>query len=284
VLIVPAMNDHMWAHRQTAANVAHCRGLGYTVLEPDSGDLAAGEGAGPGRMPEPETIFAHAARLLARGTMTGKSVVVTAGPTREPIDPVRFISNRSSGRMGVAIARAAWQRGADVTLIHGPLEVAIPAGLNSIAVETTEQLRDAVASALPRADALVMAAAPADFRAAGVSASKIKKHTAPESIALESTPDILLETRPVRRAGAIIVGFALETDNVVEHARAKLKAKGLDIVVVNDAREPGAAFGVDTNRVTLLFADGSETALPLMSKSDVADELMDRVESMLNGR
>jgi phosphopantothenoylcysteine decarboxylase/phosphopantothenate--cysteine ligase len=167
VLIVPAMNDRMWAHPQTTANVGRLREIGYTILEPDAGALAVGEGSGPGRLPEPETIVAHVGRVLeSRGSLRGRRVVVTAGPTREPIDPVRFISNRSSGKMGIAIAAAAWRRGADVKLIAGPLSIAPPAGPTVTFVETTEQMRDAVAAAIGSADALIMAAAPADFRPA----------------------------------------------------------------------------------------------------------------------
>jgi phosphopantothenoylcysteine decarboxylase/phosphopantothenate--cysteine ligase len=284
VLLVPAMNDRMWAHRQTQANVAHCRSLGYVVLEPDTGDLAAGEGAGPGRMPEPDVIFAHAGRMLEAPSLDGRSLLVTAGPTREPLDPVRFLSNRSSGKMGVAIAAAAWRRGARVTLVHGPMEVKPPVGPLCIAIETTREMRDAVASALPECDALLMAAAPADFGAATTVDHKIKKHSSPGAIALSPTPDVLAETRALRRPGTVIMGFALETDDVMDNAQAKLAAKGLDAIVVNDAREAGAGFAVDTNRVTILHAGGRQEALPLLSKVDVADELLDRVEAMLDGR
>jgi phosphopantothenoylcysteine decarboxylase/phosphopantothenate--cysteine ligase len=284
VVLVPAMNDRMWAHRQTQANVARCRELGYIVVGPDTGDLAAGEGAGPGRMPEPETIFAHVARALESQSLRGRTIVVTAGPTREAIDPVRFISNRSSGKMGVAIAASAWRRGADVTLVHGPLEVEPPVGARTVAVETTAELRDAVAGALPTADVLIMAAAPADFAVAHVADAKIKKASAPSSVALAPTVDILADTRSKRRPGCVVVGFALETDDAIANGRAKLAAKGLDAIVVNDARETGAGFAVDTNRVTVLFADGRVDELPLMSKVEVADELMDRVERMLDGR
>jgi phosphopantothenoylcysteine decarboxylase/phosphopantothenate--cysteine ligase len=284
VVLVPAMNDAMWAHRQTQANVSRCRELGYQILEPDTGDLAAGEGAGPGRMPEPELILAHAARALERPSLRGRSLVVTAGPTREPVDPVRFISNHSSGKMGVAIAAAAWRRGADVTLIHGPLEVALPAGPRAVAIDTTDMLRDKVSEFLPAADALVMAAAPGDFRAATIADRKIKKSGARLELALAPTPDVLAETKSKRRPGAVIVGFALETDDGVANARKKLATKDLDAIVLNDAREPGAGFGGDTNRVTILFADGREDALPLLSKADVADAILDRIEPLLNGR
>ena len=285
VLLAPAMNDLMWAHRQTQQNVAHLRQLGYRILPPDEGMLAAGEGSGPGRMPEPETIFAHVGRLLEQDSpLRGRRVLVTAGPTREPIDPVRFISNHSSGKMGVALAAAAWRRGAEVVLVAGPLGVDVPVGVEMRPVETTEQMADAVERELPEADLLVMAAAPADFRAAEPASSKIKKQRAPETLALTRTPDILERTRDARKPGSVIVGFALETDDVLDGGRAKLAAKGLDLIVVNDAREPGAGFGVDTNRVTILSREGSEEALPLRTKAEVADEILDRAERMLSGR
>ncbi len=284
VLMVPAMNDRMWAHPQTMRNAAHLRDLGYRVLDPDVGMLAAGEGSGPGRMPEPEAILAHAARLLESPALQGRQVLVTAGPTREAVDPVRFLSNRSSGRMGVAIAAAAWRRGADVILIAGPLEVPPPVGVTHQHVETTEQMADAVRAALGTTDVLVMAAAPADFRAAEIEPTKIKKSDAPSPLALASTPDILTTTRAARRAGAVIVGFALETEDAVAAGRAKQEAKGLDLVVVNNLREAGAGFGVDTNRVTIVSAGGSAEELPLMSKIEVADILIDRIETLLDGR
>ena len=286
VLIVPAMNDAMWAHRQTVENVRHLHEtLGYRVLPPDEGMLAAGEGSGPGRMPEPETIFAHVGRLLEVDSgLRGKRIVVTAGPTREAIDPVRYISNRSSGKMGVAIAASAWRRGGEVTLVAGPMSVPAPTGVVLREVETTEEMAAAVAAELPGAAALIMAAAPADFRAMTAATSKIKKKSAPSSIELAATPDILASTRGARAKDAVIVGFALETENAVRGGREKLEAKALDMVVVNDAREPGAGFGVDTNRVTLLDPNGKEEVLPLLSKDAVADEILDRVETLLRER
>src|SRR5688500_9894430 len=285
VMFVPAMNDHMWAHGQTQRNVAHLRDLGYTVVEPDEGMLAAGEGSGPGRMPEPETIFAHGGRLLEQETpLRGRSVTVTAGPTREAVDPVRFISNRSSGRMGVAIAAAAWRRGADVTLIAGPMDVPAPVGVALVPVETTEEMAAAVSASLGTADVLVMAAAPADFRPSQPADRKIKKASAVSTLELEPTTDILLSTRGARRNGSVIVGFALETNDAIAAGRDKLAAKGLDLIVVNDATEPGAGFGVETNRVTLLVPGGGEEVLPLMPKTDVADAILDRVEGLLDER
>jgi phosphopantothenoylcysteine decarboxylase/phosphopantothenate--cysteine ligase len=283
VLLVPAMNDRMWAHRQTRNNVAHLGTLGYRVLEPEEGMLAAGEGSGPGRMPEPETIFAHAGRLLEAQSLAGTRVLVTAGPTREGIDPVRFLSNRSSGKMGVALAAAAWRRGAEVTLVAGPLEVAPPAGVLVRQVETTDQMAEVVCAELPRADALLMAAAPADFRAAEPATSKIKKRGAPPAIELAPTPDVLRDTRAARKRDAVIVGFALETDSPLENARAKLDEKGLDLVVLNRADEEGAGFAADTNRVTLVSRAGAEE-LPLQLKTEVAEAILDRVEALLGGR
>ena len=287
VLIVPAMNDHMWAHPQTARNVAHLRELGYAVLEPDEGALAAGEGSGPGRMPEPETLFAHVGRLLERqagGLLEGKRVLITAGPTREAIDPVRFISNHSSGKMGVALAAAAWRRGAVVDLVAGPLSVAPPAGVVLESVESTEDMAAAIERLLPSADVLVMAAAPADFRPATPKPSKIKKTSAPSALSLAATPDILQSTKRARRPGAVVVGFALETDDAIASGRKKLEAKDLDMIVVNDATEPGAGFGVETNRVTLLLRNGRDEQLPLMPKLEVADAILDRVEALIGGR
>ena len=285
VLFVPAMNDRMWAHGQTQRNVEHLRELGYHVLPPDTGELAVGEGSGPGRMPEPETILAHAGRLLeSGGGLRGKKVVVSAGPTREAVDPVRFLSNRSSGKMGVAIAASAWRRGADVVLIAGPMAVDAPVGPRVRAVETTEDMLVAVREEISNADVLVMAAAPADFRASEVAKSKVKKANAPDSIALETTPDILRETIKARPPAMITVGFALETDDVLQNGAAKLEAKHLDIIVANDAREPGAGFAVDTNRVTILTRRGLRTDLPLLPKTEVADAILDRVVEFLDGR
>ena len=286
VLLVPAMNDRMWAHPQTAANVAHLRSLGYTVLDPEEGPLASPqEGAGPGRMPEPERIFAHVGRMLeARTALAGRRVLVTAGPTREALDPVRFISNHSSGKMGVALAAAAWRRGAEVTLVAGPMSVAPPADVRVVHVESTAEMDAAVRAELPASDVLVMAAAPADFRPKQSAPGKIKKASRPDAIAIENTDDILATTKEARKPGSVIVGFALETDDVMKHAQEKLAAKALDLIVVNDAREAGAGFGVDTNRVTILAPKAAPAVLPLQSKSEVADAILDRVQEILGGR
>jgi phosphopantothenoylcysteine decarboxylase / phosphopantothenate---cysteine ligase len=285
VLLVPAMNDRMWAHPQTHANVTHLRGLGYHVLPPDEGALAAGEGEGPGRMPEPETIFAHVGRLLDHDSaLSGKRVLVTAGPTREAIDPVRFVSNHSSGKMGVALASAAWRRGASVSLVAGAISVPAPVGPELRRVETTEEMARAVTELLPATDVLIMAAAPADFRPARTESRKIKKGGKAPVIEMETTTDVLAATRSARAQNAIVVGFALETNDAVANGRAKLRDKALDLIVINDATEPGAGFGVDTNRVTLIHRSGQEEVLPLASKVDVADAILDRVERMTRER
>ena len=285
VLVVPAMNDRMWANAQVQANARHLRALGHVLLDPGVGPLASpDEGAGQGRMQEPETIVAHAARLLEPpGGLRGKRLLITAGPTREPLDPVRYLSNHSTGKMGVALASAAWRRGAEVMLVHGPLATPLPVGgICTAAVETTQEMAEAVARELPTADVLIMAAAPADFRPAAVAAEKIKKRgTAPAPIALEETPDILVTTRAQRPPALVAVGFALETEALEANAVRKLEAKGLHLVVANSARESGAGFGYDTNRVTLIGRDGAVAALPLQSKAETADAILDRIETLL---
>ena len=277
VLLVPAMNDRMWAHPQTQRNAAHLREIGYDVLDPEVGALAAGEGSGAGRMPEPETILAYVARMLDDASYRGCRVVVTAGPTREIVDPVRVLSNRSSGRMGVALAAAAWRRGADVTLIAGPLEIAAPVGPTLVRVESTEEMADAVRAAAANADVLIMAAAPADFRAAAPAAAKIKKGSESPTLELAPTTDILRESASQMRPDAIRVGFALETDNGIANARKKLESKSLDLIVLNDALEPGAGVGGETNRVTIISRAGATEEIPLMLKREVADIILDRV-------
>ncbi|MDQ6737232.1 MAG: phosphopantothenoylcysteine decarboxylase, partial [Gemmatimonadota bacterium] len=234
--------------------------------------------------PEPDVIADEVERMLRGGSpLTGKRVLVTAGATREPVDPVRFISNYSSGRMGVAVARAAWERGAQVTLVAGSIDVPLPTGAHVIHVRTTEEMSVAVSEAITTADVLIMAAAPADFRPAEAATSKIKKSLSPSAIPLVPTTDILAATIEGRPESLVVIGFALETDNLIENARAKLSAKKLDMIVANRAGPEGEGFGSDTNRVTFISSGGSEE-LPLISKSEVAELLLDRVEGMLNGR
>lgn len=285
VVVFPAMNDAMWAHPQTRANAERLRELGYTLVGPATGPLAAGEGVGPGRLVEPAVILEYVARAAQpMGPLRGLRVVVTAGPTREAVDPVRVLSNRSSGRMGYAIAAAAWRRGADVVLISGPTELPPPPGPVVVRVESAGQMEQAVRDALPGAGVLVMAAAVADFRPATPAAQKIRKASRPDTIPLEAAPDVLTSTRDDRPAGLYAVGFALETENGRASAREKLERKGLDLIVLNDAGERGAGFETETNRVVLIRRDASDEELPLMPKPDVAELLLDRVAAALEAR
>lgn len=281
VVICPAMNDRMWAHAQTQSNAAHLRTLGYVLAGPAAGPLAHGEGSGPGRVLEPEQIVEHIGRALAPDSpLRGRSVVVTAGPTREAVDAVRVLTNRSSGRMGYALAAAAWRRGADVTLISGPTELTAPVGATVVPAETATDMETAVRNALPSADVLIMAAAIADFRPAAPQQGKIKKDNAPDVLPLEPAPDVLRTTRDARPPHLVTIGFALESDNGIDNARAKLSGKGLDLVVLNPAGAADAGFEADTNRVTLVTDDKAEE-LPLASKHDVADAILDRIEALL---
>lgn len=285
VVVAPAMNDRMFAHPATQRNLKTLGELGYRIAGPAEGLLAWDEGSGPGRMLEPEALVAHVARALYGETpLCGKKVVVTAGPTREAADPVRFLGNRSSGKMGYAIAAEAWRRGARVTLVSGPTALDGPEGVDRVEVESAEQMLTAVRTALADADVLIMAAAVADFRPARPAGEKIKKGAETfDTLALEPTPDVLRTTLSDRPDGLIAVGFALETGDAVEKARAKLKAKQLDLIVVNDATEEGSGFEVDTNRVTLLHRSAADEALPLISKKALAGEILDRVSRVIDG-
>lgn len=288
VLMAPAMHTEMWQHPATRANVATLRERGVHVLDPDSGRLT-GADSGPGRLPEPEAIAAAALALVdAEGKprtpdLTGRTVVVSAGGTREPLDPVRFLGNRSSGRQGVALARTALARGARVTLVAANLTVRTPAGVHVVPVETTAQLRDAVRTSAADADVVVMAAAVADFRPAVDEAHKIKKQAdgAVPPLALVQNPDVLAElvTDPVR-PGQVVVGFAAETGDadgdVLHHGRAKAVRKGADLLAVN-AVGAGRGFGTDDNAVTVLDAAGEVVSRVEGSKDAVADGLWDAV-------
>jgi phosphopantothenoylcysteine decarboxylase/phosphopantothenate--cysteine ligase len=284
LLLCPAMNDQMYAHPETQSNLALLRARGVHLLGPVSGPLARGEGEGPGRMVEPEEIVAHAERLLRTGApWQGRRALVTAGPTRERLDPVRVLTNRSSGRMGYALAREAWLRGADVTLISGPSSLEPPPGVEVVRVESTDEMAAAVSEALPLADLLVMAAAPADFRPATPLAQKARRAEGALKLDLEPTRDILAETVQRRKKGAVVVGFALETGDPVASAQAKLKTKQLDLVIANDATESGAGPEVPTNRVTIVGQGGTEP-LPLLRKEEVAEAILDRVQELLSRR
>jgi len=282
VLVAPAMNDEMYARPETQSNLERLRARGVVFVGPEIGALAEGPSERPGRMSEPETILAHAARLLrGGGKLAGRRVVVTAGPTRESIDPVRVVTNRSSGKMGYRLAEVAWERGAEVVLISGPVALAPPLGVILRRVESTSDLEAAVRSELPAADVLVMAAAPADFRPSDPSTSKRSRIDGALAVPMEPTEDILSGTRELRKAGSIMVGFALETGDALAKGRAKLERKDLDFIVVNDALEPGAGFEHDTNRVAVIGRDGTPQILPLQSKRDVAEAILDAVERSL---
>ena len=283
VVLCPAMNDAMWAHPQTAANVAHLQRLGHTIAGPATGALAHGEGEGPGRMLDPAMILEHVGRALSgRGPLRGRHVVVTAGPTREAVDPVRVLSNRSSGRMGYEIAAAAWRRGAVVHLISGPATLPPPPEVRIESVETAEQMAKALEQALPDADVLVMAAAVADFKPASPADRKLRRSEGLPAIPLEPAVDVLAATRAARPDALVAVGFALETGDGRASARSKLADKGLDLIVLNDATESGSGFEVDTNHVILIDRNGHEEDVPLMRKSEVAEVLLDRIESLLS--
>ena len=278
LVIAPAMNTRMWVKDVTRHNVAVLESRGVVIVEPGTGDLACGE-VGEGRLAEVGVIAdvveneARRARSLA-----GVRVLVTAGPTREPIDAVRFIGNRSSGRQGYAIAEEAARRGAEVTLVSGPTSLADPAGVRTVRVETAAEMLVAAEKGFGDADIVVAAAAVADLRPAAPAAGKIRKAEAPDSIALEATTDILAALGS-RKQGRVLVGFAAEIGDPVSSARQKLAAKNLDLIVANDVTEPGAGFDVPTNRVTLIDAAGA-TALPLMDKRAVARAVLDRIEAL----
>jgi phosphopantothenoylcysteine decarboxylase/phosphopantothenate--cysteine ligase len=282
VVLAPAMHTEMWEHPATRASVTTLRSRGVVVLDPAVGRLT-GADSGLGRLPDPAEIAAVAGRVLRRWgasagpDLAGRRVVVSAGGTREHLDPVRFLGNRSSGRQGYALARAAAARGAEVTLVAANVALPDPAGAKVVPVVGAEDLRAAVLEAAPAADAVVMAAAVADFRPAVRSAAKIKKGVGePSSVELVRTPDVLAELALVRRPGQVLVGFAAETDDVLAHGRAKLAAKGCDLLVVNQVGD-GRGFEVDTNAAVVLAADGSATDVPLGSKEALADAVWDLV-------
>lgn len=284
LLIAPAMESHMWSHPATQANVALLAERGAIIVGPATGHLASGA-QGPGRMSEPEEIVERARLLLARGgDWVGRHVVVTAGGTREAIDPVRFISNRSSGKMGYALATAARDRSARVTLISAATALADPVGVHTIHVESAEQMCQAVLKACVAADVLVMAAAVADYCPRRTAEHKIKKRDEELVLELRRTPDILMEVAQQRAdtgSPRIVVGFAAETRDVLDQARTKLERKRLDLIVANDVSAPGSGFGSDTNQVTLLWADGTVEALPCLPKTEVAHAIWDRLARLL---
>ncbi|HEX2056012.1 MAG TPA: bifunctional phosphopantothenoylcysteine decarboxylase/phosphopantothenate--cysteine ligase CoaBC [Nitrospiraceae bacterium] len=278
LILAPAMDGDMWRHPAVVAHAEALRRRGALIIGPEEGPLASGR-IGAGRMAaEQEILKAVTSVLCGTRDLAGRRLLVSAGPTQEPIDPVRFISNRSSGKMGYAIAAAASERGAQVVLVSGPTDLIPPARVEVVPVTTAEEMSKALLARLSWADTVVMAAAVADFRAKSPAARKLKKRErAWTSLELESTPDILTELA-ARRSGQILVGFAAETDDLLAHAREKLHAKGIDLVVANDVTVDGAGFGSDSNQVVLLDRTGRVTEWPLIPKRALADRLLDAVE------
>jgi phosphopantothenoylcysteine decarboxylase / phosphopantothenate---cysteine ligase len=283
IVFAPAMHTEMWENPATRANVALLRSRGHLVIEPAEGRLT-GADTGKGRLPDPAEIFQIALGALRGKTdLTGRHVVVTAGGTREPLDPVRFLGNRSSGKQGYAFARTAVARGARVTLIAANVTLPDPAGATVVRVGTTEELRKATVEAAAGADAVVMAAAPADFRPATTAAQKIKKTEGgpPPVIELVTNPDIAAELGAAKRPGQVLVAFAAETHDAIANARGKLNRKRADLIVVNEV-DAGRVFGADANTVTILGADGSTAVLGELPKDEVADAVWDAVVARLD--
>jgi phosphopantothenoylcysteine decarboxylase/phosphopantothenate--cysteine ligase len=281
VLLAPAMNVNMWENPIVQANLSRLQAHGYRIVEPDAGFLACGW-EGKGRLPDTGVLVAEIERALSSQDLHGESVLVTAGPNREPIDPVRFISNRSTGKMGFAVAAAAWRRGATVTVIAGPTAVPTPHGVRRVDVTTAEEMRQAVSAELAAATIVFMAAAVADYRPARVADKKLKKGAGGMTLELERTADILAELP--REARRLVVGFAAETDDVLANAERKLRNKHLDLIVANDVAGAQTGFAVDTNAVTMIDRSGQRDSVPLMSKDAVADRILDRVVALKQQR
>ena len=276
VVVAPAMNVNMWEHPATQENLAALRARGVHVVEPDEGYLACGM-TGAGRLAATESIAKKVCEVLGlRRDFAGQTVLVSAGPTCEDIDPVRFLTNRSSGKMGYALAEAAQRRGAHVILVSGPTELKIPEGVDWVPVRATEQMHGSVLERAREANVAIMAAAVSDYRPAAAQDTKIKRGSGGFTLELEPTPDILAELGR-EKGNRVLVGFAAETDRVAENARGKLARKGADMIVANDVTQEGAGFDTDTNIVTLYLRDGREVPLPKMSKLEVADRILDRV-------
>ncbi len=275
-LIAPAMNTRMYESPILQDNLKICQGYGMQVIDPSHGHLACGD-TGAGKMPEPEVLFDHICQEIGYiKDLAGKKVLVTAGPTREAIDPVRFISNHSTGKMGYAIARAASRRGADVTLVSGPVALKAPLQVRLVPVESAKEMFEAVTSLAGEQDAIIKAAAVADYRPRDVAAEKVKKADDAMSVALERTDDILAWLGEHRREGQFLCGFSMETQDVLANSRKKLEKKKIDMIVANDLRVDGAGFGTDTNVVTLITKE-QETALVKMGKEEVAHRILDAI-------
>ncbi len=280
VLVAPAMNVNMFDNPVTQDNLAKLKARGFTIVDPAYGRLASGK-IGLGRLAETETIIGTIKQVLGRsGDLAGKHIVVTAGGTQEPIDPVRHIGNRSSGKMGYAVAEAARDRGATVSLITAPTSLPEPAGIEVVHIRTAAEMKEAVAKATAHTDALIMVAAVADYQPKSVAREKIKKDSPSLTLELIRTPDILAEVR----GNFLKVGFAAESEDVIANARQKLEKKQLDIIIANDITDASSGFGVDTNKVTLIDRDGKIDSLPLLTKREVADRILDKVVGLLGER
>ncbi len=286
ILLAPAMNANMYRSPAVQENLQRLKKWGILLVGPASGELACGD-EGPGRMSEPEEILDRIKGIIHGLDLSGRSILVTAGPTREPLDPVRVLSNRSSGKMGYELARVAARRGARVTLISGPTQLPAPAGVDLVRVETAEELKKKVEEFYSSTQVLIMAAAVADFRPRHFHSQKQKKSeqkTTGHLLELTSTPDILKETSQKPRRGRVLVGFAAETEKTIPHALAKLQAKNLDLIVANDISRPGSGFEVSTNQVYLISPPDKIEELPLLSKEEVAEKILDRVAKILKTR
>jgi phosphopantothenoylcysteine decarboxylase/phosphopantothenate--cysteine ligase len=278
VLLAPSMNVNMYENPLVQTNLNRLQAAGYRIVDPGEGLLACGW-EGKGRLAEPEVLLAEVARAATSQDLRGEHVLVTAGPNREPLDPVRFISNRSTGKMGFAVAAAAWRRGAEVCLIAGPTMLPTPHGVRRRDVSTAAEMQEAVAAEFERATILFMAAAVADYRPARVSTEKLKKGSGALILDLERTVDILAELAP-RKGARVVVGFAAETEDVISNAERKLRDKRLDLVVANDVSGTDRGFAADTNAVTIIDRSGHRDTLPLMSKDAVAERIIDRVVAL----
>ena len=282
ILLCPAMNVEMWGHPAVQENLARLKARGVYVMEPEAGELACGA-VGLGRLPEPEVIVEALARLVSKRDLAGRRVLVTAGPTYEDLDPVRFITNRSTGKQGYAVARVAWRRGAEVCLVSGPSALAAPYGVEVVGVHSAAEMMDAVRSRFPEADALLMAAAVGDYRAARPETQKIKRGSREMAVTLAPNPDILKEVSALR-SRQVVVGFAAETQDLMAEARRKLLYKNLDLIVANEVGKADSGFAADTNEVTIFAREGVPVRLPLMGKEEVAARILDRVVELLAAR
>lgn len=278
VLICPAMNMNMYANPIVQENISKLAILGYHFVEPGYGELAC-QVTGPGRLPDVPEIMEAIETALTEKDLAGERILITAGPTREPFDPVRFISNHSSGKMGYALATMARRRGAHVTLVSGPSALAPPFGVRFVSVMTALEMREAVMANLEQTTVVIKAAAVADYRPAEVAPNKIKKKEGSLTMKLVRNPDIIAEIGK-QKGNRILVGFAMESENLVENAQAKLRAKNMDMIIANDLTQEGAGFQADTNIIKILDRDGGMEELPLMDKGDVADRILDRIQAM----